>query len=171
MQTPCKCFYKALGQFCAGMIVKQPRADEFPAFLFQFTSNLLLPSVHHKPALLFSLPPSPSPPLPSLHLNMPSVFQRHPRYSLLSALILLSTFLLLASQHTSSPYSFSASTSSTTDLQTRLNVAERIYQKTLMQREGLIKKFGPTPERVTPCVRSRFSFPSHSFVPFSQRRL
>lgn len=31
----------------------------------------------------------------------------------------------------------------------RILVSERIYQKTINGREGLIRKFGPTPERVT----------------------
>jgi len=41
------------------------------------------------------------------------------------------------------------STEGTDWVKDRISISERIYQKTLMEREGLIRKFGPTPDRVT----------------------
>jgi len=79
---------------------------------------------------------------------MPSVFQRHPRYALFTGFLLLATFLLLASQHTPPPPRFYAESPSDSGLEGRLMVADRIYQKTLRDRQGLIKKFGPTPDKV-----------------------
>ncbi|KAH8108411.1 methyltransferase domain-containing protein [Phellopilus nigrolimitatus] len=78
---------------------------------------------------------------------MPSVFQRHPRYSLFSGFLLLATFLLLASQHAPPPPVFIESF--TTDgLQHRIANAERTYQRMLQDRQGLIHKFGPTADKV-----------------------
>lgn len=78
---------------------------------------------------------------------MPSVFQRHPRCALLSAFLLLATFLLLASHQTPMTYIYSADGADW--VKDRIAVSERIYQKTLMDREGLIRKFGPTPDKVS----------------------
>lgn len=81
---------------------------------------------------------------------MPSIFQRHPRYALFSAVSLLATFLLLASQHAPPPppsFVIDSFTPSE-ELQHRLEYAEEVYQKMLRQREGLIQKFGPTADKV-----------------------
>ncbi|TDL19847.1 hypothetical protein BD410DRAFT_791734 [Rickenella mellea] len=81
---------------------------------------------------------------------MPSIFQRHPRYSLFTGFVLLATFLLLASQHAPPP-GFSGAGGPVADpfLKNRLATSERIYQKLLTDRKGLIKKFGPTPDKIS----------------------
>jgi hypothetical protein len=87
---------------------------------------------------------------PHLHLNMHSILQRHPRYVLFSGFLLLSTFLLLASQRAAPPTQFYGVESVYEEpLESRLNLAERIYQKTIKARKDLIRKFGPTPEKIS----------------------
>lgn len=96
---------------------------------------------------------------------MPSILQRHPRYAIFSGFLLLSTFLLLASQRSPSPTHFYDVEVYDDPLETRLTLAERIYQKTVKERGNLIRKFGPTPERIELYVfSSYFIFPF--VVPF-----
>ena len=76
-----------------------------------------------------------------------SILQRHPRYSLLSGFLLLSTFLLLASQHVPPPPPLIVNYGMD-NLEERLDRAEVIYQRTLRDRQGLIQRFGPTPDKV-----------------------
>jgi hypothetical protein len=78
-------------------------------------------------------------------------WQRHPRYSLSVFLIIVATFYFL-SQYESSHY-MPTSTSPVVahndhDLPSRMERAERIYNKVLHDRQGLIRKFGPTPNEV-----------------------
>ena len=78
-------------------------------------------------------------------------WQRHPRYTLSVFLILATTFYFLNQYETSQP--LLASTPSFTghndhDLPSRMERAERIYNKVLHDRQGLIRKFGPTPSEV-----------------------
>lgn len=79
---------------------------------------------------------------------MPSILQRHPRYSLLSGFLLLATFLLLASQHAPPPPAFTINAGGQESLDERLDRAESIYQRVLRDRQGLIERFGPTPDKV-----------------------
>lgn len=83
---------------------------------------------------------------------MASILQRHPRYSLLSFVLLLVTFLLLASQRAPPSIGHYYDEFDYTDdqdaLAVRLAQSERIYQRVLTLRAGLVKKFGPTPEQV-----------------------
>ncbi|EJD03272.1 uncharacterized protein FOMMEDRAFT_20423 [Fomitiporia mediterranea MF3/22] len=99
----------------------------------------------------------------------PTIFQRHPRYSLFSAVALLVTFLLLASQHAPPPPMIIDNfTTSAGDLQARLDHAESVYQKMLRQRQGLVKKFGPTPDKVVMFPPDKEPWPPYTvwdFVP------
>ncbi|THH01271.1 hypothetical protein EW145_g6945 [Phellinidium pouzarii] len=82
---------------------------------------------------------------------MPSVFQRHPRYALFSGFIILATFLLLAAQHApplEPPSYIDAYVPNPNALESRLAQAEHTYQKMLVDRQGLIQKFGPTSDKV-----------------------
>jgi len=75
---------------------------------------------------------------------MPAVWQRHPRYFFLVALVLSATFFLL------SPYESPLSTDSyaayirDSTLSARLERAEAVYQKVIAGRKDLIQKFGQT---------------------------
>lgn len=78
---------------------------------------------------------------------MPGVWQRHPRYSLFVFIVLVATFYLL------NPYQAEPSFKPTfslndNDLPGRLARSDRIYDKLLQDRQGLIKKFGPSPADV-----------------------
>lgn len=85
---------------------------------------------------------------------MPGVWQRHPRYSLLVGVVLVTTlYLLVPIQHDSlAPPLF---TMNDNDLPHRMERANSIYDKVLGARKGLIKKFGPTPKDVSLCVSAR----------------
>lgn len=83
------------------------------------------------------------------HLNMPSVFSRHPRYALFTGFLLLVTFLLLASQHTPPPFApHEFAITQGNYLQDRLAASEHTYQRMLKDRQGLIEKFGPTRDKI-----------------------
>lgn len=79
------------------------------------------------------------------------VWQRNPRYTLSVFVILAVTFYLLSPYQLSSQ-SLAPQVSSLThnvhDLPARMERAERIYNKVLHDRQGLIRKFGPTPRDV-----------------------
>lgn len=111
------------------------RASSFPSFTSYFLPHPLF------------FPPSSSP-ASSFAFNMPSILQRHPRYSLLSGFLLLATFLLLASQHAPPPPAFIINAGGQESLDERLDRAESIYQRVLRDRQGLIERFGPTPDKV-----------------------
>ena len=73
----------------------------------------------------------------------------HPRYALSVLLILAATFYFLNPYEThlflTAPPSASYNDH---DLPARMERAERIYGKVLHDRQGLIRKFGPTPSDV-----------------------
>ncbi|KAJ6593776.1 methyltransferase domain-containing protein [Mycena capillaripes] len=80
---------------------------------------------------------------------MSRVWQRHPRYSLFIFVVLASTLYLLGPYQTSLPPLNSSNRAWIAhDLPSRLARSEHIYQKLLKDRQGLIKKFGPTPKNV-----------------------
>ncbi|TCD62167.1 hypothetical protein EIP91_007273 [Steccherinum ochraceum] len=96
-------------------------------------------------ALLLITPGDDDDELPRVCSAMSSmIFQRHPRYALLVFVILAGTVWLLFSDggHVSQAGVRDLS------LSARLDRAEKIYQKTLKGRQGLIKKFGPTPNQI-----------------------
>lgn len=78
---------------------------------------------------------------------MPGVWQRHPRYSVFIFLILLVTFYLL-SPYKEQTLHFSSRLLADRGLVGRLARSNRIYEKTLKDRQSLIEKFGPTPSDV-----------------------
>ena len=71
---------------------------------------------------------------------MTTVWLRHPRYSLLILLTLITTFYLLFVPHERPIQSFHIQDNS---LKTRVQRSHTIYDKFLVQREGLLKKWGP----------------------------
>ena len=79
-----------------------------------------------------------------LQSTMATVWLRHPRYSLLVFVTLITTFYLLfvprEQQH--------VFTLQDNSLDTRVQRSHTIYDKLLVQRQGLIKKFGPTPKDI-----------------------
>lgn len=80
---------------------------------------------------------------------MPGVWQRHPRYTLLVGFVLIATFYFLvpyAPEHR--PNDHFMSVMSDNDLSARVERSTRIYDKLLTNRQGLIKKFGPTPQDI-----------------------
>ncbi|KAJ7115781.1 methyltransferase domain-containing protein [Mycena epipterygia] len=78
------------------------------------------------------------------------VWQRHPRYSIFIFVVLASTFYLLGPYQSSPHPTFNSALRGLTghDLPSRLARSERIYNKLLVERQGLIKKFGPTPKDI-----------------------
>ncbi|TFK60244.1 hypothetical protein BDN72DRAFT_965783 [Pluteus cervinus] len=81
---------------------------------------------------------------------MAGLFQRHPRYAVLLAFLLVSTFYILSPYNTRPVGLGSLSINmNSTELQSRLIRAEHIYDRTKQQRNQLIKKFGPTPDKIT----------------------
>lgn len=121
--------------------------------ILYLTSTFVLLHSHPSPptpptlSLILFFSPSSSP-ASSFAFNMPSILQRHPRYSLLSGFLLLATFLLLASQHAPPPPALTINAGGQESLDERLDRAESIYQRVLRDRQGLIERFGPTPDKV-----------------------
>lgn len=83
-----------------------------------------------------------------------AIWQRHPRYFIFVAVVLVLTFITLG------PVPLPGrgeplvvyGTVGDHNLPERIERSERIYQKTLKDREGLIKQFGPTPDDIEMCV-------------------
>jgi hypothetical protein len=82
---------------------------------------------------------------------MATVWLRHPRYSLLIFVSLITTFylLFLPHEHDQPIQPFHVQDNS---LETRVQLSHSIYDKLLAQREGLLKKFGPNPKDIALCV-------------------
>jgi hypothetical protein len=83
---------------------------------------------------------------------MAGLWQRHPRYTMLVVVALITTFYLLVPA--SPPPAFHLRDSS---LQSRLEHSNAIYSKVLTDRKGLIKKFGPQPKDIELLVIKYFS--------------
>ncbi|KAJ7777901.1 methyltransferase domain-containing protein [Mycena maculata] len=79
---------------------------------------------------------------------MAVVWQRHPRYSLFIFAVLACTFYLLGPYRGRVPPMSSGRAMAAYDLPSRLARSEKIYNKLLVDRQGLIKKFGPTPKEI-----------------------
>jgi hypothetical protein len=71
-------------------------------------------------------------------------YARHPRYTLLAAVIVVGVLLLLMS----GPPQYPPFRIEDRDLPGRLEKSHEIYDKLLKQRQGLIKKFGPHPKDI-----------------------
>ena len=77
---------------------------------------------------------------------MSTVWIRHPRYSLLILVTLITTFYLLFVPHNESihlPFSIQDGS-----LKSRVERSHAIYDKFLVQRKGLLKKWGPAPKDI-----------------------
>ncbi|KAJ7701825.1 methyltransferase domain-containing protein [Mycena rosella] len=80
---------------------------------------------------------------------MGSVWQRNPRYSVFIFVVLACTLYLLGPYQASAPpFSSMRGLPRGNDLPSRLARSERIYNKLLVDRKGLIKKFGPKPKDI-----------------------
>lgn len=90
-----------------------------------------------------------------MHILTRPVWQRHPRYMLSVFLIIIATICFLSSYQISQPLLLPtfASTTQNNDLSACLERAEGIYGRVVQARQGLIRKFGPTPSEVAMCVR------------------
>lgn len=106
-----------------------------------------------------SLLPSQSQPLASrsFMLKLPLLGQRHPRYTIaLAGLVLCAYWFLSSSAPPLRPVRYNANH----DLKARIEREERKYRDMLPQRHDLITRFGPTPAQVvmyvhSPSLRSR----------------
>ena len=76
---------------------------------------------------------------------MATVWLRHPRYSLLIFVTLITTFYLLFVSHEGPHQSFHVHDDS---LEARVLRSHLIYDKLLVQRQGLLKKYGPDPKDI-----------------------
>ncbi|KAF9052297.1 hypothetical protein BDZ89DRAFT_1153715 [Hymenopellis radicata] len=74
---------------------------------------------------------------------MPGIWTRHPRYSLLVLAVLVTTIYLLSS-YQETPTVKASRYIHDAGLSARIQRADAIYEKTLRDRKGLIKTFGPT---------------------------
>jgi len=82
---------------------------------------------------------------------MATVWLRHPRYSLLIFVALITTFYLLFLPHVPHPVYDQPVQPVQVDnsLETRVQLSHAIYDKLLAQREGLLKKYGPNPKDIS----------------------
>ena len=108
----------------------------------------------HVTALLIVIPPHPILLCFSFYPAMATVWLRHPRYSFLILFTLLTTFYLLFIPHHGPIQSFHVQDDS---LKTRVERAHTIYDKFLVQRAGLLKKWGPEPKDISVYVFLLFS--------------
>lgn len=81
-----------------------------------------------------------------------AIWQRHPRYFIFVAVVLVVTFLTLGPYDLPGGGYVSYGTVGDHSLPQRMARAEKIYQKVLVDRQGLINQFGPTPEDIDMCV-------------------
>jgi len=80
---------------------------------------------------------------------MANVWLRHPRYSLFILVTLITTFyLLFVPRESSSSSSSSSFHLQDNTLEDRVRRSHATYDKILTQRQGLLKKFGPTPKDI-----------------------
>ena len=84
---------------------------------------------------------------------MAGLWQRHPRYTMLVVVALITTFYLLVPAGPPRPFHLRDNS-----LQSRLEHSKAIYSKVLKDRKGLIKKFGPQPKDIELLV-IRYSSP------------
>ena len=81
---------------------------------------------------------------------MALMLQRNPRYVLLVLVVCAITFFFVTNSnfgHTYAPIDVSGLPSDPS-LANRIARSEKMYQRTLEKREGLLKKHGPTPSQV-----------------------
>jgi len=74
---------------------------------------------------------------------MAGLWQRHPRYTMLVIVALITTFYLLVPAGPPRPFHLRDNS-----LQSRLEHSKAIYSKVLKDRTGLIKKFGPSAKEI-----------------------
>lgn len=83
---------------------------------------------------------------------MAIVWLRHPRYSLLIFVALITTFYLLFLPHVHDDQPIQSVQQVDDSLESRVQLSHAIYDKVLAKREGLIKKHGPNPKDISLCV-------------------
>ena len=96
---------------------------------------------------------------------MATVWIRHPRYSLLIVVTLITTFYLLFVPH----HEELAFGIPDTSLASRVRRSHAIYDKFLVQRKGMIKKWGPEPKDISLYVVTRVFFSLFIKGPRSKR--
>ena len=79
---------------------------------------------------------------------MPSFWQRHPLYSVLVVVAILTTVYLLVPYDGAGPGPRGRVPTRSADLESRVRQSTDIYDKALEDRKGLIQKFGPTPSDI-----------------------
>lgn len=81
------------------------------------------------------------------------VWQRHPRYTLSVLVIIITTVCFLSPFQTPTsalraPSPATAQAGDKDSLSARMELSETIYSKIVQARQGLIRRFGPTPRDV-----------------------
>ncbi|KAJ2934975.1 hypothetical protein H1R20_g2123, partial [Candolleomyces eurysporus] len=79
---------------------------------------------------------------------MPSFWQRHPLYSVLVVVAILTTVYLLMPYDGPGAVPLGRLPTKSADLESRVRQSNEIYDKNLEYRAGLIQKFGPTPNDI-----------------------
>ncbi|KIJ13012.1 hypothetical protein PAXINDRAFT_170900 [Paxillus involutus ATCC 200175] len=97
---------------------------------------------------------------------MPSTWQRHPRYFIVVALIILATiYLANPYQHSVRPDSFAAYIRDN-ELPARLERAEGVYSKVIADRKEMIRKHGPTPRDILMFPPDKEPWPAYTVWSF-----
>lgn len=78
----------------------------------------------------------------------PTVWQRHPRYSVMVMVAILTTVYLLMPYQPEPAANYKRIVTSGADLDGRMLQSHGIYDRLLEARKGLIKKFGPNPSDI-----------------------
>ncbi|EPQ55518.1 hypothetical protein GLOTRDRAFT_121112 [Gloeophyllum trabeum ATCC 11539] len=96
---------------------------------------------------------------------MPSVLQRHPRYSLFVLLVLSGTLYMLA---TDSLWGYGSPHVVTYDpsLSSRIAKSEMIYERMLKKRQQLIERFGPSPKDIATFPPNEEPWPAYTVWDF-----
>ncbi|KZP04144.1 hypothetical protein FIBSPDRAFT_904496 [Athelia psychrophila] len=106
------------------------------------------------------------------------IWRRHPRYTLSVLVIIVTTVLFLSPFQTSAPGPApapapassatlgDAAQSENDYLSTRLELSETIYHKIVQARQGLIRKFGPTPSEVAMFPANKDPWPAYTVWDF-----
>lgn len=106
------------------------------------------------PCKTASTPPPSAFILSAFNMALSSVISRHPRYSTLLVVVLLAAAFLLFPSHPSMPLNrisdveYFKSKSGGRSLKAALRDEEMRYQKVLADREAMVRKWGPTADRV-----------------------
>ncbi|TFK50678.1 hypothetical protein OE88DRAFT_1661239 [Heliocybe sulcata] len=96
---------------------------------------------------------------------MPSVLQRHPRYSLLVGLVLIGTMFMLSTDSLPD-YGLRSVVTYDPSLPSRVARSEMAYQAMLNKRHKLIERFGPTPKDIATFPPNQEPWPAYTVWDF-----